>query len=206
MVLGLGWPLLVFALDALAGFRRGDGPLARRRLALIAYAVGPGVVLTVLVAARRGRAAWSHRHALRYVLPVIVLLSFIGPVSLFPLGLAWYRRPRAFASGASIMRRIARRAGRRPTSPADSSTVLVDVTPGILGLAAIAVAVWLAVAQWGSPALARSLVSGGLVVVSLAAGAALARRDTQLRTAARPAPSGCGPVAGQGLHRHGGTH
>ena len=183
----------------LAGFRRGDGPLARRRLALVAYAVGPGVVLTVLVAC----APWSGlrsepRARAAVVLTVIVLLSFIGPVSLFPLGLASYagrgRLPPASRSSSSDRSPWRPSPGRRrPTPP----RVLVDVAPGILGLAAIAVAVWLAVAQWGSPALARSLVSGGLVVVSLAAGAALARRDTQLPTAARPAPSGCRPVTGQ---------
>jgi hypothetical protein len=195
--LWLAWPMAVFSLDAVVARRGAAARFADRRLAFAAYVFVSGAVLAVLVThAPWSGLRWTGGLALRYVLPVIVLIMFTAVLAIFPLTWRWFERPRAFAGGSALLGLGVAWLGVATLQPstADASAALVDVTPATAIAAACLVAGWLAVRTRSRRWLAGSLATA-VALAAVGGGSLLAARDSRLRPAARarlPAPIGCG--------------
>lgn len=97
------WVLLVP--DALARLRTADRRLARARLAAVWLVVATGgPLLWLLAGAPWTSLEWTEGYALRYALPLAVVLPLLSLAACLPLSLPWHRHaPLAFAATLGLV-------------------------------------------------------------------------------------------------------
>jgi hypothetical protein len=154
-------------------------------LFLTAFLVSNGILVWLLVGAPWTSLRWTNGLALRYVLPTIVLGTFLVPLAAFPLNVGWSGAARVAVTTCLTLASMALALAVDPPPEQDAGRHLLNLTWPALAVGVAVAAAILALSRWRRPGPARvRAVVAAICVAALTGGAALSARAAGLTLAA----------------------